>query len=678
MLFLLLSVFFGITVKAQEIVTSSVDYSPSGTKLALSTDVTVQIFDTSSGQILNTFPIFSERILAVKWDPSETKLAVATGNHVQIWNVSTNQSVLMFQDHSRPVKSVAWSPDGSKIASASSERTQIWNSTTGQLLLTLSGHIQPLTEVIWSPDGSKVATSGLDAAIVVWDAATGDSIEAYRIQDSLDPEIDRPPIYSISWKSDGSQIAAVSLDGSVRILDAATLQPLGLLKGHLDSPISVAWSPNGQYLASGSVDNTIRIWDAATGQTVEVIPVDTSVASLSWSPDSSKLAYADASGTLQLIPIMSSAPTLTPTPSATPTSTSTPTPTPTLTATPTATHTSTATPTNTPSPTPYPCPCTLFGTSVPANAQQNPPPPAATSPRSIAWNPDGVWIARAFQNGTVDVVNANTGATVFSYNNGQSPATAVTWRPGAGSTKLAAAVGNSIYFWDIPNTSILYTLPGPGGNIDSLDWTTQNGDKLASASFEATSPNLRIWDMSNRQLIFSVGVGQLSTASWNAIGTKLVIGDGLGIKTFDLSTGQVQMLSANSVELSAVRSVAWSPDGTKIADSGVFGQVTFRNASNGQFIAYSEPTRDLVNWIAWSNDSTRLASASWDGTVRVWNAANGVLIDTIQPGNGRVFSVDWSPDNSKLVVGSENGAVQIFPAMNICPRTLFGVVPELG
>ncbi len=293
--------------------------------------------------------------------------------------------------------------------------------------------------------------------------------------------------------------------------------------------------------------------------------------------------------------------------------------------------------------------------------------PASTTVRAVAWNPDGIWIARAFQNGTVNIVNINTGATVFTFNNGQSPATALAWRPGAGSTKLAAAIGNNIYLWDVPNTTSFYVLDSPGGTVDSLDWTTQNGDKLASASFDADSPNLRVWDTTNGQLTFGVGIDQLGIASWNSNGTQLVIGGGLTIETVDPITSQIQMLSSNSFELSAVRSVAWSPDGTKIADSGVFGQVTFRNASNGQFIAYSEPSRSLVNWISWSNDSTRLASASWDGTVRIWKAANGALLSTIQPNNGRVFSVDWSPDNSQIVVGSENGAVQIFPAPSATP-----------
>lgn len=310
-----------------------------------------------------------------------------------------------------------------------------------------------------------------------------------------------------------------------------------------------------------------------------------------------------------------------------------------------------------------------FITGINEAAAQNPPPPAATTARAVAWNPDGAWIARAFQNGTVDVVNVYTGATVFTFSNGQSPATALAWRPGAGSTKLVGAIAGSVYVWDVLTANILFTLPTSGATIDSLDWTTQNGDKIVGTSFDGPSPNLRVWDASTGQLTFSKGIGQLSTASWNPNGTRLVIGDALGIKTVNLSTGQVQMLSANSYELSFVQTVAWSPDGTKIADSGVFGQVTFWNASTGEFIAYSEVTRDVVNWIAWSNDSTRLASASWDGTVRIWNAANGDLIRTIEPDNGRVFAVDWSPDDSQIVVGSENGTVQLFSAPNL-PVTL--------
>lgn len=295
---------------------------------------------------------------------------------------------------------------------------------------------------------------------------------------------------------------------------------------------------------------------------------------------------------------------------------------------------------------------------------QNPPPPSITTVRSVAWNPDGIWIARAFQNGTVEVLNTSTNTVIFSFNNGQSPATALAWRPGTGSTQLAASIGNNVYIWNIPNTSIIFTLSA-SGNINSLDWTTQGGEKLVGAAFNGSSPNLRIWNPSNGQQIFGKGIGQLSTASWNPTGTLLVVGDGLGVKILNPSNSQLNLLSANSLELSFIQSVAWSPDGTKIATSGVFGQVTIWNAVTGQFMFYTERSRYVVNWLSWSNDSSKLASASWDGTVRLWNANTGAELGVIQSSGERVFAVDWSPDNTKLVYGTENGISPIISISNV-------------
>ena len=122
----------------------------------------------------------------------------------------------------------------------------------------------------------------------------------------------------------------------------------------------------------------------------------------------------------------------------------------------------------------------ILGSVNSAVYAQDPPPPASTTVRAVAWNPDGLWIARAFQNGTVDVINADTGATVFTFNNSESPATALAWRPGAGSTKLVAAINGSVYVWNVSSTTILLTLPTSGAAIYSLDWSTQNGDKIVS------------------------------------------------------------------------------------------------------------------------------------------------------------------------------------------------------
>jgi eukaryotic-like serine/threonine-protein kinase len=68
--------------------------------------------------------------------------------------------------------------------------------------------------------------------------------------------------------------------------------------------------------------------------------------------------------------------------------------------------------------------------------------------------------------------------------------------------------------------------------------------------------------------------------------------------------------------------------------------------------------------VAWSPDGTRIASGAEDGTMQLWNARDGSQLFTYPDNYSyQVFSVAWSPDSTRLATGSDDGTVQVWQAV---------------
>jgi WD40 repeat protein len=298
---------------------------------------------------------------------------------------------------------------------------------------------------------------------------------------------------------------------------------------------------------------------------------------------------------------------------------------------------------------------------------------------AVTWDPNGTRIASAGGDGTVRVWEAETGQTLLTYRghthwlnkiNRQITVYTVSWGP-KGDRIASAGVGANVRIWDVTTGQTLTLYEGHSGlspYVFAVAWSP-DGKKIASAcSSPGLDKTIHLWDAVtgqrlNRYDVPSDWLPNFSVLSlaWSPDGTRIAATCGHNvIRVWNTETGQLVSTQRGGSEW--VHHIAWSPDSRYLAVAQSDHKARVWDMSTGTNVTIYHEHKDSVRYIAWSPDGTALATASNDRTVHIWEPLTGKRLFIYKGHSDWATSVDWSPDGTRIASASNDKTVHIWQA----------------
>jgi len=288
---------------------------------------------------------------------------------------------------------------------------------------------------------------------------------------------------------------------------------------------------------------------------------------------------------------------------------------------------------------------------------------------SVAFSPDGKFLAIGDSNGVVQLWEAATGREVLSCKGHSNSIRSVAFSP-SGEMLASASSDHTVRLWNIPNGECLKILQGHTSQVLSVAFRL-DGEMLASASSDNT---VKLWDIRNGEClhILQGHTDWVRSVAFSPSGKYLASGsDDKTVRLWDIHNGEcLNILQEHTAE---VNSVAFSPSGEMFASGSSDKTVKLWNVSSGECLNTLQGHTKRINSVTFSLSGEKLASGSADPTVRLWDVSSGECLNTLQGHTNWVWSVAFSPSGEMLASSSSDHTVRLWDVSSSeCLNTLQG------
>ena len=245
---------------------------------------TINAIDLEKQQIIYSIAAEVNDYASIAFSPDGRIFAIAEDKKISLFDTKTGEWLQTLDGHAKRVNDVAISPDGTKLVSVSvaGYDIRVWDLETGTLVKRLSQDVGPTTCVNFTSDGTLFITGsiGQDRTLKFWDANNFELVETSPQQSGY--------INDLAITSDGQLVAAVR--NYIKVWDLVNLSPLQNIKGPKLEINAIAVSPDSNYVATANKEGTAMVFDLRSGQKILTTEGHTGWArTVAFSPDGRQL-----------------------------------------------------------------------------------------------------------------------------------------------------------------------------------------------------------------------------------------------------------------------------------------------------------------------------------------------------------------------------------------------------